>query len=112
MPGTTRATCSVMPEQRTVYILQSERDPAQFYTGVTADIAKRLAAHNAALSKHTSKWMPWRVVLEMTFLHASEAFAFERYLKSGSGVAFAQKHLRPKPAARSTSKQKAKIVIG
>lgn len=106
MRGTGRATWADVDSQRTVYILQSERDPTRFYTGVTADIAQRLAAHNAGLSKHTSKWMPWRVVLEMTFLHASDAFAFERYLKSGSGVAFAQKHLRPS-AHPSTPKRQA-----
>lgn len=84
-----------MSAKRTVYILQSECYPKQFYTGITSDVVQRLAAHNAGLSKHTSKWMPWRVVLEMTFLNDTDAFAFERYLKSGSGVAFAQKHLRP-----------------
>lgn len=37
---------------------------------------------------------PWRVVLSMTFEEATKAEAFERYLKSGSGRAFASRHLR------------------
>jgi predicted GIY-YIG superfamily endonuclease len=36
-----------------VYILQNESSPHRYYTGLTADIASRLAAHNAGLSKHS-----------------------------------------------------------
>lgn len=37
-----------------VYIIRSRRDPSRFYTGVSADVDARLAAHNAGRSPHTS----------------------------------------------------------
>ena len=77
-----------------VYILQSVSDPDQFYTGICANVRDRLAAHNAGQSRHTSKYKPWRVVSAHYFADPNVAAAFERYLKTGSGRAFAAKHLR------------------
>jgi len=77
-----------------VYILQSLRQPDEFYTGLCADVQLRLAAHNAGQSQHTSKFKPWRLVSAHYFSDESVAAAFERYLKSGSGRAFAAKRLR------------------
>lgn len=77
-----------------VYILQSLSDPNQFYTGLCKDVEARLAAHNAGQSPHTSKYRPWRLLSFHWFERPETAAAFERYLKSGSGRAFAGKHLR------------------
>jgi putative endonuclease len=77
-----------------VYILQSEREPAQFYTGLADDLRARLAEHNAGKSVHTSKYRPWALVNYTAFPDRAKAAAFERYLKSGSGRAFAARHLR------------------
>jgi predicted GIY-YIG superfamily endonuclease len=57
-------------------------------------LKKRLTAHNAGQSPHTSKFKPWRLVTYIAFSDESKAAAFERYLKSGSGQAFAKKRLR------------------
>lgn len=76
-----------------VYLLQSEMDPNQRYVGSTADLKARLAAHNAGKSPHTAKHRPWRVVTYMAFSEQAKALAFETYLKSGSGHAFARKRL-------------------
>ncbi len=83
-----------MPERRIVYILQSESNPKRFYTGLTSDIHHRLASHNAGLSKHTSTGCPWQVLTMVTFSHEAGAKAFETFLKSGSGRAFARQHFR------------------
>jgi putative endonuclease len=83
-----------MPEKRIVYVLQSEQNPKRFYTGLTSDLDRRLASHNAGLSKHTSSGRPWRVVTMVTFSNESAAESFETYLKSGSGRAFARQHFR------------------
>lgn len=40
-----------------VYLLQSLSHPDQRYIGMTADIAQRLAAHNAGQSTHTLKYL-------------------------------------------------------
>lgn len=76
-----------------VYMLVSEAVPEQRYTGFTADLQARLKAHNKGDSPHTSKFRPWRLVGYHAFEDERRALAFERYLKSGSGKAFANKRL-------------------
>lgn len=76
-----------------VYI-QSVDHPDQFYTGLCNDVESRLAAHNAGQSPHAAKYKPWRLISSHYFERAETAAAFERYPKSGSGRAFASKHLR------------------
>jgi len=56
-------------------------------------LPQRLAAHNAGQSTHTSKYAPWELVAFFGFVEKSKAAAFEEYLKSGSGRAFAIKRL-------------------
>ena len=76
-----------------VYLLESEAFGGQRYIGLTKDLKKRLADHNAGKSPHTSKYMPWRLVTYVAFSDIEKARAFEHYLKSGSGHAFAKKRL-------------------
>jgi putative endonuclease len=75
-----------------VYILES-LDGGHFYAGVTDDVPARLVKHNAGEVPHTSKYRPWRLKTYIAFSDEKKAFAFEKYLKSGSGRAFAKKHL-------------------
>jgi putative endonuclease len=74
-----------------VYILES-LDSEHFYVGVTDDLRARLAKHNAGEVPHTSKYGPWRIRTYIAFDNEQRAFAFEKYLTSGSGRAFAKKH--------------------
>lgn len=74
-----------------VYLLQSERFPDQRYIGVTSDLKKRIPDHNAGKSAHASKYVPWKLVTYVAFSDRRKAETFERYLKSGSGHAFARK---------------------
>ena len=74
-----------------VYILESKTD-ARFYVGVTADLKDRLARHNAGNVAHTSKFGPWSLKNYFAFSDTAKAHAFEKYLKSGSGRAFAKRH--------------------
>lgn len=76
-----------------VYLLYSEAVPGQHYVGVTCDLKARLADHNAGHSLHTAKFRPWALVTYIAFHDRLKAEAFERYLKSGSGHAFARKRL-------------------
>jgi putative endonuclease len=75
-----------------VYILQSE-DGFHFYTGATEDLRERLEKHNAGDVPHTSKFRSWRLKTYLAFADAEQAWAFERYLKSPTGRAFARKRL-------------------
>ena len=77
-----------------VYILQSISKPDEFYTGLCEDVGARLASHNSGQSPHTAKYKPRKLPSYHWFDSREVAAAFERYLKSGSGRAFAQKRLR------------------
>ena len=72
-----------------VYILQS-LSREHFYTGITDDLVARLSKHNSGEVAHTSKFRPWRIKTYIEFTDESCAIAFEKYLKSGSGRAFAK----------------------
>ena len=76
-----------------VYLLESVAVPGQRYVGFTTDLKLRLQRHNAGQSKHTAKFCPWRLVTYVAFSDRAKAETFERYLKSGSGHAFAAKRL-------------------
>ncbi|MDP3719876.1 MAG: GIY-YIG nuclease family protein [Acidobacteriota bacterium] len=80
--------------KRFVYILRSESNPARYYTGLTSDMHLRLADHNEGSCRHTSSGRPWKLDVLVEFADEPRAVAFERYLKSGSGGAFAARHLR------------------
>jgi putative endonuclease len=66
-----------------VYIIRSRNDPSRFYTGVTADVNARIAAHNAGRSPHTSRFTPWELVVSIEFAEERRAIAFEKYLSQG-----------------------------
>jgi len=76
-----------------VYFLQSITHPDQNYVGLTDDLKARLEVHNSGGSPHTSKHTPWRLVTYVGFSDETKAVAFERYMKTGSGRAFAKKRL-------------------
>ncbi|ANL32229.1 MULTISPECIES: GIY-YIG nuclease family protein [Rhizobium] len=76
-----------------VYILHSHEFPDRYYVGVTSDLRSRLAKHNAGEVSHTSKYAPWVLKTYVAFSDEPQAFAFEKYLKSASGRAFARKRL-------------------
>ncbi|MGZ8363976.1 MAG: GIY-YIG nuclease family protein [Caulobacteraceae bacterium] len=75
-----------------VYILESLADP-DCYVGVTGDLKDRLGRHNREEVVHTSKHSPWRLKTYVAFSDKVQAYRFEKYLKSGSGRAFAKKRL-------------------
>jgi putative endonuclease len=75
-----------------VYILRSIDHPNRHYTGITDDLHSRLQKHNAGGCPHTLKFRPWRIKTAIAFESKEKASAFEKYLKSHSGRAFAKKH--------------------
>lgn len=77
-----------------VYVLESLKDPRRRYTGLTCRLGARLREHDEGRSYWNSRYRPWRLVGVVGFDDPGKAAAFERYLKSGSGHAFASKHFR------------------
>ncbi len=76
-----------------VYMIKSINNPEQKYIGFSADLKQRLSDHNNGLSKHTTKYKPWKLETYLAFSDEQQAKCFEQYLKSGSGFAFANKRL-------------------
>jgi len=75
-----------------VHLLRSRSNPEKRYVGITSDFQERLKQHNAGQSPHTNKFRPWQPVVVIRFEDDEKAEHFERYLKFGSGHAFAKKH--------------------
>ena len=76
-----------------VYIIRSLAEPARRYSGITKDLKQRLKDHNQGRSRHTAKYVPWKIETYIAFSDRRKAIDFERYLKSGSGQAFSLKRL-------------------
>lgn len=74
------------------YILLSKKSNI-FYYGSTHDIIKRVNKHNAGESRSTKPHLPWELVWYGAFKTKTESEDFEKYLKTGSGKAFAYKRL-------------------
>jgi len=74
------------------YILESSRNPGERYIGRTSDLKRRVKEHNAGKCRHTASLKPWKLRLYFAFETLDYAQNFERYLKSGSGHAFANRH--------------------
>jgi putative endonuclease len=75
-----------------VYMLCSITHPDRHYVGMTESLTERLKVHNARRVLHTSKFAPWRIKTAIAFREKPKAVAFEQYLKTHSGRAFARKH--------------------
>ena len=76
-----------------VYLLRSQSRPEATYIARTNDLKKRLSEHSAGKSAHTRKFLPWRLITYVAFVNRQGAEEFEAYLKTGSGRAFANRHL-------------------
>jgi predicted GIY-YIG superfamily endonuclease len=76
-----------------VYILQSTAVADRFYTGFTENLETRFRDHNSGKDPHTAKYKPWALITYLSFKDKAKALSFEKYLKSHSGKAFANKRL-------------------
>ena len=74
-----------------VHLLRSESNPLQTYVGSFGDFQKRLKQHNTGESPYTARFRPRKPVVSVRFNDDQKTDQFERYLKSGSGHAFAKR---------------------
>ncbi|WP_299337040.1 GIY-YIG nuclease family protein [uncultured Psychroserpens sp.] len=74
-----------------VYILLCANNT--YYTGFTTNINNRLIAHRNKEVHYTKDKQPTKLVYISYFINKKQAYDFERYLKSGSGIAFRNKRL-------------------
>ena len=72
-----------------VYILKCADNT--YYTGYTTNIKNRLKAHSNKEVHYTKDKLPVELIHISFFSDKQKAYNFERYLKSGSGIAFRNK---------------------
>ena len=75
-----------------VYILKCV-DGTLFYTGCTNNLKRRIENHSKGQVHYTSDKLPIELVSYTAFMDKYKAYEFEKYLKSGSGIAFRNKRL-------------------
>lgn len=74
-----------------VYILNCA--DGKTYTGCTDNLIKRIERHNSGYVPATKERRPVTLISYVGFSDKYKAFAFEQYLKTGSGRAFMKKRL-------------------
>lgn len=74
-----------------VYILKCADD--SYYTGCTNNLNQRLQKHRDKQVHYTKDKLPVELVTCIAFKDKFKAYNFEKYLKSGSGIAFRNKRL-------------------
>jgi putative endonuclease len=79
-------------DKRFVYVLKNPQGIPDFYVGLSSDVKARLADHKAGHCPHTASRRTWQLHVVIEFSDEKRAISFERYLKSGSGRAFAKRH--------------------
>ena len=73
------------------------------YVGRASNVRDRLEWHNQAPCGYTVRYRPWSIVVSIDFPDEALAVRFEKYLKSGSGRAFAKRHFAESGGVCETS---------
>lgn len=73
-----------------VYILHN-KITNRYYIGYTPDLRTRVKKHYSGKVKSTKSNLNYKLTFYCAFDRRKEALLFEKYLKSGSGVAFMRK---------------------
>ncbi|MBK9530584.1 MAG: GIY-YIG nuclease family protein [Chitinophagaceae bacterium] len=76
--------------QYIVYILLCS--DGTYYTGCTNNLDERINGHQKGYVDSTKNKRPVSLLFHCVFSIQSLAFNFEKYLKTGSGIAFRNKH--------------------
>jgi predicted GIY-YIG superfamily endonuclease len=74
-----------------VYVLLCNN--GEYYKGCTNNIEDRLQRHQKGYVESTREILPVKLVSYTMFTDQQKAYAYEKYLKSGSGRAFLKRHL-------------------
>jgi putative endonuclease len=90
--GSSLAPLLSMESKKFVYVLKNSDVNPHFYVGLTSNVFARVSQHNSGRCPHTASRRPWKVHVVIEFPDEARATRFERYLKSGSGRAFAKRH--------------------
>lgn len=75
------------------YVLQSEKDN-HWYTGTTNNLQKRFKQHNSNEVRSTKNRGPFQLMYYEGCLNQYDAYAREKYLKSGMGKRYIKNRLK------------------
>ncbi|MBI3485960.1 GIY-YIG nuclease family protein [Candidatus Daviesbacteria bacterium] len=73
------------------YILQLK--DGSYYHGYSDDLKQRFKDHQRGIVTSTKNFRPVKLIFYAAFITKQKAVTFEKYLKTGSGFAFRNKHL-------------------
>ena len=76
-----------------IYLLQSGKDK-RWYTGCTNDVRKRFKEHSEGSVASTKNRGPFNLIYYEAGFNKDDAFARERYLKSGMGKRYLRNRLK------------------
>ena len=83
--GVKRAAKRTKPRRRSWYVYMAECGDGSLYTGITNDVEKRLAAHNAGRgAKYTRSRLPLKVLRRRRCADKGKALSLEFKIKSWS----------------------------
>lgn len=82
-----------MPESQYYYVDILRCNDGDFYTGCTHNLNERINRHQKGWVPITKERLPVKLIWCCAFPERTKAFDFEKYLKTGSGRAFAKKRL-------------------
>ena len=74
-----------------VYILKLSNN--DYYVGRTDDLKRRIREHQNGTEGTTKNYQPCKLITYISFESRDKSFKFEKYLKTGSGLAFRKRHL-------------------
>lgn len=74
-----------------VYILKLFN--GDYYVGRSDNLKRRISEHLKGQERTTKKFLPLKLVTYLAFDNKTSAVKFEKYLKTGSGLAFRKRHL-------------------
>lgn len=82
-----------MIENKTIfwYVYLLKCSDGKIYTGCTSNLEQRMQQHKQGEVSFTKPRLPFELITCIAFNDKLKAYQFEKYLKSGSGKAFAQK---------------------
>ena len=76
-----------------VYVLRSSEDK-DLYIGCTKDLRKRFKEHGQGVCDSTAHRRPFKLIYYEALLNKEDAFAREKYLKTGWGRNYLYKTLK------------------
>ena len=76
------------------YVYVIANTSGQWYTGCTSDLKRRINEHNSGQSTYTSYRGPYELIYYEASVDVKDAFAREKYLKSGMGKRYIKNRLK------------------